>query len=81
MAKKFVYHYNCIIYLYMYEINIDMPNDHDKEEAKELLSIMVDVLETINDVDDVPTFNVKMKLVNNIDFIIDNIMQKYIDGK
>lgn len=58
-----------------------MPNDHDKEEAKELLSIMVDVLETINDVDDVPTFNVKMKLVNNIDFIIDNIMQKYIDGK
>lgn len=65
----------------MYEINIDMPNDHDKEEAKELLSIMVDVLETINDVDDVPTFNVKMKLINNIDFIIDNIMQRYIDGK
>ena len=64
----------------MYKINVDL-EDSVKNETQELLGIMVDVLETMNNVDDVPTFNVKMKLVNNIDFIIDHLMNSYVDRK
>lgn len=64
----------------MYKINVDL-EDSSKNETQELLGIMVDVLETMNNVDDVPTFNIKMKLVNNIDFIIDHLMNSYVDRK
>jgi len=52
-----------------------MPN-----ASSELLQTLLDTLETVNNTDDAPTLNLKMKLVNNIDFVIDSIMEDYING-
>lgn len=66
----------------MYQIEIDVADNNPKKpNTQEILGIMVDLLETINCVDDVPTFSIKMKLLNNIDFIVDGIMEEYIHGK
>jgi hypothetical protein len=65
----------------MYKIDIDLANKDSNDSTKEALGIMVDLLETINCVDDVPTFSIKMKLLNNIEFIVDNLMDNYIHGK
>lgn len=66
----------------MYQIDIDMADKNPKTpDTTQVLGIMVDLLETINNVEDVPTFAIKMKLVNNIDFIVDGIMEDYINGK
>lgn len=66
----------------MYQIDIDMADKNPKTpDTTQILGIMVDLLETINNVEDVPTFNIKMKLLSNIDFIVDGIMDEFIDGK
>lgn len=66
----------------MYQIEIDVADNNPKKpNTQEILGIMVELLETINCVDDVPTFSIKMKLLNNIDFIVDGIMEEYIHGK
>lgn len=49
--------------------------------AQEILTIMLETLEVMNNTDDAPTLNIKMKLVNNIDFVIDNIMNEYVERK
>ena len=64
----------------MYQIDI-MPVEKNNDSTKEILGIMIDVLETINNVDDIPTFNSKMKIIANIDFILDNLMDQYINVK
>lgn len=58
-----------------------MPVEKNNDSTKEILGIMIDVLETINNVDDIPTFNSKMKIIANIDFILDNLMDQYINVK
>ena len=65
----------------MYQIEVNMAENNPKSgDTKQVLGIMVDLLETVNCVEDVPTFSLKMKLLNNIDFIVDGIMEDYIHG-
>lgn len=78
MAKKFLY----IIYdnnnYLMYEIIVE---SMAKEEPQKLttsvmLGTMLDVLESIKDSDD-STFVLRMKLNNNIEFLVDQLMHDY----
>lgn len=78
MAKKFLYIvYDNNSYL-MYEIIVE---SMAKEEPQKLttsvmLGTMLDVLESIKDSDD-STFVLRMKLNNNIEFLVDQLMHDY----
>jgi len=59
----------------MYKIDIE-PVDKPKSRANEMLNTMMDVLENIQYVDDAG-FALRMKILNNIEFLVDVIMEEY----
>lgn len=69
MAEKLFYTYNNSSYLLFNPMK-------PKPSAAELLDIMLDVMQQVNESDDA-TFVLKMKLVNNVEFLVDQLMQEY----
>lgn len=62
----------------MYEITIEpMPKEKpDKLTTSVMLGTMLDVLQQINESDDA-SFVLKMKLLNNVEFLVDQLMTDY----
>jgi len=82
MAKKFLYLVNGNNNYNMYEIRVE---GMDKQQPERLttslmLGTMLDVLESVKDSDD-STFVLKMKLNNNIEFLVDQLMTEYEQSK
>lgn len=48
----------------------------EKLTTQQVLNIMLDVMQQVNDSDDA-TFVLKMKLANNIEFLVDQLMNEY----
>jgi hypothetical protein len=63
----------------MYKIDIE-PVDKPKSRANDLLETMMDVLENIEHVDDAG-FVLRMKVLNNIEFLVDVLMEEYENGR
>lgn len=67
----------------MYTIGI-MPKEnqdnHDKLSTATMLGTMLDVMEQVRDYDDA-TFVLRMKLTNNIEFLVDQLMEEYARNK
>lgn len=69
----------------MYEITIEPMGKQEPEQIEKLstsvmLGTMLDVLQQINESDDA-SFVLKLKLLNNIEFLVDQLMQDYETGK
>jgi hypothetical protein len=62
----------------MYKIEIEPVGKNQENELTtiKMLGTMLDILETINTMDD-GTFVLKMKLSNNIEFLVDQLMEEY----
>jgi len=54
--------------------------EYKRSKANDLLDTMMDVMENIQYVDDAG-FALRMKILNNIDFLVDVLMQEYEQGK
>jgi hypothetical protein len=54
---------------------IDQP-EFKRSKANDLLETMMDVMENIQYIDDAG-FALRMKILNNIDFLVDVIMEEY----
>lgn len=85
MAKKFLYIVNGNTCSLMYEIMIEPMgkkenNDSQKLTTSIMLGTMLDVMQQINESDDA-SFVLKLKLLNNIEFLVDQLMQDYENGK
>ena len=78
MAKKFLYLVYCNISNLMYEISIEPMGKQlpEKLTTSVMLGTMLDVLQQINESDDA-SFVLKMKLLNNIEFLVDQLMEEY----
>lgn len=63
----------------MYKIDIE-PLEKPKSRAKDLLDTMMDVMENIEHVDDA-AYVLRMKVLNNIEFLVDNLMEEYEAGR
>jgi hypothetical protein len=63
----------------MYTIDIE-PMDKPKSRAKDLLDTMMDVMENIEHVDDA-AYVLRMKVLNNIEFLVDVLMEEYENGR
>ena len=63
----------------MYKIDIE-PMDKPKSRAKDLLDTMMDVMENIEHVDDAG-YVLRMKVINNIEFLVDVLMEEYENGR
>ena len=63
----------------MYKIDIE-PVEKPKSRAKDLLDTMMDVMENIEHVDDA-AYVLRMKVLNNIEFLVDVLMEEYEQGK
>jgi hypothetical protein len=63
----------------MYKIDIE-PLEKPKSRANEMLNTMMDVLENIQYVDDAG-YALRMKILNNIEFLVDVIMEEYEAGR
>ena len=63
----------------MYKIDIE-PLEKPRSRAKDLLDTMMDVLENIEHVDDAG-YVLRMKLINNIEFLVDTLMEEYEQGR
>jgi hypothetical protein len=63
----------------MYKIDIE-PVEKPKSRANDLLFTMMDVLENIEHVDDAG-FVLRMKVLNNIEFLVDVLMEEYENGR
>jgi hypothetical protein len=59
----------------MYSIEIE-PVEEKPNKTSQLLQQMIDVLESIEQVDDAG-FVLRMKLINNIEFLVDQLMEEY----
>jgi hypothetical protein len=59
----------------MYKIDIE-PVEKPKSRAKDLLDTMMDVMENIEHVDDA-AYVLRMKVLNNIEFLVDVLMEEY----
>jgi hypothetical protein len=66
----------------MYKIEIEPVANNQENELTtiKMLGTMLDILETINTMDD-GTFVLKMKLSNNIEFLVDQLMEEYERSK
>jgi hypothetical protein len=66
----------------MYKIEIEPVDKNQENELTtiKMLGTMLDILETINTMDD-GTFVLKMKLSNNIEFLVDQLMEEYERSK
>lgn len=62
----------------MYTIEIEpMEKPKDRSEiTKDLLGTMIDVMETIEHIDDAG-YVLRLKLLNNIEFLVDVLMEEY----
>ena len=63
----------------MYKIDIE-PLEKPKSRANDLLFTMMDVLENIEHVDDA-AYVLRMKVINNIEFLVDVLMEEYEAGR
>jgi hypothetical protein len=63
----------------MYKIDIE-PVEKPKSRAKDLLDTMMDVMENIEHVDDA-AYVLRMKVLNNIEFLVDVLMEEYENGR
>jgi hypothetical protein len=54
--------------------------EYKRSKANDLLDTMMDVMENIQYVDDAG-FALRMKILNNIDFLVDVLMTEYEQGK
>ena len=78
MAKKFLYLVNYCSKLFMYKIEIEPVAKKENEDLTtiKMLGTMLDILETVNQMDD-STFVLRMKLANNLEFLVDQLMTEY----
>jgi hypothetical protein len=62
----------------MYKIEIEQVAKTQNEELStvKMLGTMLDILETVNQMDD-STFVLRMKLANNLEFLVDQLMIEY----
>lgn len=62
----------------MYKIEIEPVAKKENEELTtiKMLGTMLDILETVNQMDD-STFVLRMKLSNNLEFLVDQLMTEY----
>ena len=63
----------------MYKIDIE-PMEKPKSRASDLLFTMMDVMENIEHIDDA-AYVLRMKVLNNIEFLVDVLMEEYENGK
>lgn len=63
----------------MYQIDIE-PIETPRNKTSDLLQTMLDVMESIEQIDDAG-FVLRMKLLNNIEFLVDQLMEEYEQGK
>lgn len=63
----------------MYKIDIETV-EKPKSRANDLLFTMMDVLENIEHVDDAG-YVLRMKVINNIEFLVDVLMEEYENGR
>jgi hypothetical protein len=63
----------------VYKIDIE-PLEEKPNKTSQLLQTMLDVMESIEQVDDAG-FVLRMKLLNNIEFLVDQLMEEYEQGK
>jgi hypothetical protein len=63
----------------MYKIDIE-PLEKPKSRAKDLLDTMMDVMENIEHIDDA-AYVLRMKVLNNIEFLVDTLMEEYEAGR
>jgi len=54
--------------------------EYKRSKANDLLETMMDVMENIQYIDDAG-FALRMKVLNNIEFLVDVIMQEYENGR
>jgi hypothetical protein len=54
--------------------------EYKRSKANDLLETMMDVMENIQYVDDAG-FALRMKILNNIDFLVDVLMTEYEQGR
>ena len=69
MAKELLYTYNNSNFLLFNQMN-------EKLTTAQVLDIMLDVMQQVSDSDDA-TFVLKMKLANNVEFLVDQLMAEY----
>lgn len=62
----------------MYKIEIEPVAKKENEDLTtiKMLGTMLDILETVNQMDD-STFVLRMKLANNLEFLVDQLMSEY----
>jgi len=65
--------------LSMYKIEVE-PLEKPKSRAKDLLETMMDVMENIEHIDDA-AYVLRMKVMNNIEFLVDTLMEEYENGR
>lgn len=63
----------------MYQIDIEAI-ETPQNKTSQLLQTMLDVMESIEQIDDAG-FVLRMKLLNNIEFLVDQLMEEYEQGK
>jgi hypothetical protein len=63
----------------VYQIDIE-PIETPRNKTSDLLQTMLDVMESIEQIDDAG-FVLRMKLLNNIEFLVDQLMEQYEQGK
>jgi hypothetical protein len=63
----------------MYKIDIE-PVEKPKSRASDLLFTMMDVMENIEHIDDA-AYVLRMKVLNNIEFLVDVLMEEYEQGR
>ena len=63
----------------MYKIDIE-PLEKPKSRASDLLFTMMDVMENIEHMDDA-AYVLRMKVINNIEFLVDVLMEEYEAGR
>ena len=63
----------------MYKIDIE-PVEKSKSRASDLLFTMMDVMENIEHIDDA-AYVLRMKVLNNIEFLVDVLMEEYEAGR
>lgn len=63
----------------VYSIDIE-PLEEKPNQTSQLLQTMLDVMESIEQVDDAG-FVLRMKLLNNIEFLVDQLMEEYEQRK
>ena len=63
----------------MYKIDID-PIENPRNLTTETLDKMLEVMEAIEHVDDAG-FVLRMKLLNNVEFLVDQLMEEYEQSK